>query len=69
MRNFVLQAITTSYKRMMYSVCLCTQISQFKKIEEAHVVQIACYNIVTIGIDIFQFYVRIFSNLKILSPI
>jgi hypothetical protein len=34
------------------------------KEEEAHVVYFSYYNIVIVGINIFQFYVSIISNLK-----
>jgi hypothetical protein len=35
----------------------------FQKKERVHMVYVACYNILTIGIDMFQFHVKIIKDL------
>jgi hypothetical protein len=63
MRNFVLWAITTfCRKNNIQCLFLNFNFTIFKK--KTHVIYISYYNFVTIGIDIFQFYVSIISNLN-----
>jgi hypothetical protein len=62
MRSFVLQVVRACCKKKHMKLVFESDFIIFKN-KRVHVVYIACYNILIVGIDMFQFNVKIIKDL------